>query len=303
MAKERDKEKEKDKLPWFKRREPKKPFEAKTKTVIPEGLWVKCPACLQFLYNKELKNNLNVCPKCDYHFRLSSEERFLLIFDDGEYKEFAREVVSMDPLGFVDHKSYVDRLADYQSKVGRTDAVRNAIGKVGGQTCVVCAMEYEFMGGSMGSAVGEKITRGVERALQLKTPLIIISASGGARMQEGALSLMQMGKVSAALAKLDEARLPYISIMADPTTGGVTASYAMLGDLNVAEPRALIGFTGPRVIKQTIRQDLPEGFQRSEFLLDRGMLDLIIPRKEMKRRLVQILRVFYNPELVEAEAG
>lgn len=291
--------KEKEKVPWFKRGESKKPSDSSDKTAIPEGLWVKCPSCLQFLYNKELKNNFNVCPKCDYHFRLSSEERFRLLFDDGDYKELEIGIVSCDPLGFVDHKAYTERLDRYRESAGRTDAIRNAIGTIGGTTCIVCAMEYNFMGGSMGSVVGEKVTRAIERSLQLKAPLIIISASGGARMQEGALSLMQMGKISAALARLDKARIPFVSILADPTTGGVTASYAMLGDLNVAEPQALIGFAGPRVIKQTIRQDLPEGFQRSEFLLDHGMLDMIIPRRNLKKQIVRMLRVFYNPKMIE----
>ena len=290
---------EKPKLPWFKRSTPKKPSEAPSRTVIPEGLWVKCTSCQQFLYKKELKNNLMVCPKCNYHFRISSEERFLLIFDDGEFKEIEREVVSTDPLGFVDHQAYTDRLKKYHEKLGQTDAIRVAIGRLGGIASVVCTMEFDFMGGSMGSVVGEKVTRAIERALKLKAPLIIVSASGGARMQEGALSLMQMGKISLALAKLDKACIPFISILTDPTTGGVTASYAMLGDLNIAEPQALIGFAGPRVIQQTIRQDLPAGFQKSEFLLEKGMLDMIIPRKDLKRRLEQILRALYNPELVE----
>ena len=291
------------KTPWFKRRATKKPAEGSEKTAIPEGLWSKCPACNQFLYHKELKNNLMVCPKCNYHFRIDSEERFRLLFDDGEYKEIHREVLSGDPLHFVDHKPYTERLSKYREKFGHTDAVRNAIGKIGGTTCFVCSMEFGFMGGSMGSAVGEKITRAIERCLELKAPLIIVSASGGARMQEGVLSLMQMGKVSLALAEMDKARIPYISVMTDPTTGGTTASYAMLGDLNVAEPQALIGFAGPRVIKQTIRQDLPEGFQRSEFLLQKGMLDMIIERKGMKRDIIRILRVFYNPELIEQVAA
>jgi len=288
-----------EKIPWFKRDAAKKPSDADSKAIVPEGLWIKCPSCNQFLYRKELAHNLQVCPKCNYHFRLASEERFGLLFDDGEFKELERGVVSTDPLGFADHQTYSERLEKYHSNVARTDAIRNAVGKIGGQTCIVCVMEYDFMGGSMGSVVGEKVTRAVERALELKVPLVIVSASGGARMQEGALSLMQMGKISTALAKLDKARIPFISILADPTTGGVTASYAMLGDLNVAEPQALIGFAGPRVIKQTIRQDLPEGFQRSEFLLEHGMLDMVMRRRNLKRTLVKILRTFYNPEAIE----
>jgi len=291
------------KTPWFKRGVPKKPSDKTPKSQIPEGLWTKCPACNQFLYSKELENNLMVCPKCDYHFRISAEKRFQLLFDDGEYKEMHTEIVSADPLEFVDHQPYTGRLQKYQQKLGKTDAVRNAIGKIGGITCVVCAMEFGFMGGSMGSVVGEKITRAIERCLELKVPLIIISASGGARMQEGVLSLMQLGKVSLALARMDKRRLPYISILTDPTTGGTTASYAMLGDLNVAEPRALIGFAGPRVIQQTIRQDLPEGFQRSEFLLEKGMLDMIVQRHELKERVVQILRAFYNLDIMQENAA
>ena len=290
------------KTPWFKRGGPKKPSDKTAKTAIPEGLWIKCPACNQFLYRKELENNQMVCPKCNYHFRVGAEDRLRALFDDGEYKETHSEVLSVDPLQFVDHQAYADRLAKYRAKMGNTDAVRNAVGKIGGVTCVVCAMDFGFMGGSMGSVVGEKITRAIERCLEIKAPLIIISASGGARMQEGILSLMQMGKVSLALAKLEKARLPFISLLTDPTTGGTTASYAMLGDLNVAEPKALIGFAGPRVIQQTIRQELPEGFQRSEFLLEKGMLDMIIERRRLKDMLVRILRVFYNPELVENTA-
>lgn len=287
-------------IPWFKRKETKKPSGHTEKTSIPQGVWAKCPSCQQFLYHKELINNFRVCPKCNHHFRISAVERLEMLFDDGEFKELNLEVVSTDPLEFVDHQSYKDRLEKYQNKVGKTDAVRNAIGKIGGITCIVCTMDFGFMGGSMGSVVGEKIARAIERALEIKSPLLIVSASGGARMQEGALSLMQMGKVSLALAKLDEARIPYISILTDPTTGGTTASYAMLGDLNVAEPKALIGFAGPRVIQQTIRQDLPEGFQRSEFLLEKGMLDIIIERKEMKEQIIRILELFYNPEAIEA---
>jgi acetyl-CoA carboxylase carboxyl transferase subunit beta len=276
---------------WF--RKEKKPKEAVEKqTAIPEGLWVKCDECKEIVYKKEVEANLNVCPKCGYHFRLTARERFEILFDENKYKEFAGEIRSGDPLEFRDTKRYRDRLRVYEQRVGKGDAVLCADGKIDGISVVICAMEYNFMGGSMGSVVGEKITLAAERCLEKKEPLIIVSTSGGARMQEGILSLMQMAKISAALARLSEARLPFISVMTDPTTGGVTASYAMLGDLNIAEPKALIGFAGPRVIEQTIRQTLPEGFQRAEFLVEHGMVDLITPRAEMKPTISRFLRFF-----------
>ncbi|HEV8657951.1 MAG TPA: acetyl-CoA carboxylase, carboxyltransferase subunit beta [Thermoanaerobaculia bacterium] len=278
-------------MAWF--RKEKKPKEAVEKqTAIPEGLWLKCEECKEIVYKKEVEANLNVCPKCGYHFRLTARERFEILFDDNKYKEFATDIRSGDPLEFRDTKRYRDRLRVYEQRVGKGDAVLCADGKLDGVSVVICAMEYNFMGGSMGSAVGEKITLAVERSLEKKEPLIIVSASGGARMQEGILSLMQMAKISAALARLAEARLPFISVLTDPTTGGVTASYAMLGDLNIAEPKALIGFAGPRVIAQTIRQTLPEGFQRAEFLVEHGMVDLITPRAEMKPTISRFLRFF-----------
>lgn len=278
-------------MAWF--RKEKKPKEAVEKQVaIPEGLWVKCDDCKEIVYRKEVEANLNTCPKCAYHFRLTASERFEILFDDNKYKEFATDIRSGDPLGFRDTKRYADRLKVYQTRVGSGDAVLCAEGKLEGMAVVICAMEYAFMGGSMGSVVGEKITIAVERALDKKHPLIIVSCSGGARMQEGILSLMQMAKISAALSRLAAAGLPYISVLTDPTTGGVTASYAMLGDLNIAEPKALIGFAGPRVIEQTIRQTLPEGFQRSEFLVEHGMVDLITPRAEMKPAIGRFLRIF-----------
>jgi acetyl-CoA carboxylase carboxyl transferase subunit beta len=278
-------------MAWF--RKEKKPKEAVEKqTAIPEGLWIKCDECKEVIYRKEVEANLNVCPKCGYHFRLTARERFEILFDDNKYKEFAGDVRSGDPLEFRDTKRYRDRLKVYQQRVGTGDAVLCAEGKLGGTSVVICAMEYAFMGGSMGSVVGEKITQAIERAIDKKEPVIIVSCSGGARMQEGILSLMQMAKISAALARLNEAGLPFISILTDPTTGGVTASYAMLGDLNIAEPKALIGFAGPRVIEQTIRQTLPEGFQRAEFLVEHGMVDLITPRVEMKPALSRFLRFF-----------
>src|SRR6266568_7608823 len=281
-------------MAWF--RKEKKPREAveQKQVAIPEGLWVKCDDCKEIIYRKEVEQNLNVCTKCGYHFRLTARERFEMLFDDGSYKEFATTIRSSDPLEFRDTKRYRDRLKVYDQRVGKGDAVLCAEGELDGMSVVVCAMEYNFMGGSMGSVVGEKITQAIERAIDKKEPLIIVSTSGGARMQEGILSLMQMAKISAALARLADADLPFISVLTDPTTGGVTASYAMLGDLNIAEPKALIGFAGPRVIEQTIRQTLPEGFQRSEFLVEHGMLDVILPRAEMKPTIGRFLKVFLN---------
>jgi acetyl-CoA carboxylase carboxyl transferase subunit beta len=279
-------------MAWFKKeKKPKEPVEQKTS--IPEGLWVKCEECKEALYRREVEQNLSVCTRCGYHFRVGAMERLRMLFDeDSFFKEFATDVRSGDPLQFRDTKRYRDRLKVYQARVGTGDAVICAEGRLDGMPVVVCAMEYAFMGGSMGSVVGEKITLAVERCVEKKVPLIIVSCSGGARMQEGILSLMQMAKISAALRRLSDARLPFISVLTDPTTGGVTASYAMLGDLNIAEPKALIGFAGPRVIEQTIRQTLPEGFQRSEFLVEHGMLDIITPRQEMKPTIAKFLRYF-----------
>ena len=278
-------------MAWFrKEKKPKEPIDKQV--AVPEGLWVKCDGCKEIIYRKEVEQNLNVCPKCTHHFRLTARERFEILFDDNNYKEFAGNIRSGDPLEFRDTKRYRDRLKVYEQRVGKGDAVLCAEGKLDGMSVVICAMEYNFMGGSMGSVVGEKITLAVERAVDKKEPLIIVSTSGGARMQEGILSLMQMAKISAALARLASAGLPFISILTDPTTGGVTASYAMLGDLNLAEPKALIGFAGPRVIEQTIRQTLPEGFQRAEFLVEHGMVDAITPRSEMKGTVARFLRFF-----------
>lgn len=262
---------------------------------IPEGLWVKCPNCNQIIWKKEIVRNLNTCPKCAYHFRINAEKRFELLFDN-QYEELFTELKSGDPLNFKDRRKYPDRLKSAWSQVGLHDAVRVASGTIDEFPVVVCAMEYDFIGGSMGSVVGEKITRAIEYAIQHRHALIIISCSGGARMMEGILSLMQMAKISAALAALDEACLPFISILTDPTTGGVTASYAMLGDVHIAEPGALIGFAGPRVIEQTIRQKLPEGFQRSEFLLEHGFVDIVSQRKDLKTLVIKILRFMWNPE-------
>jgi len=280
-------------MAWFrKEKKPKEPTDKKQGGPIPEGLWIKCDDCKEIVYRKEVEQNLSVCTKCGYHFRLSARERFEVLFDDKSYKEFATNIRSSDPLEFRDTKRYRDRLKVYEQRVGKGDAVLCAEGKLDGMSVVICAMEYNFMGGSMGSVVGEKITQAVERAIDKKQPLIIVSCSGGARMQEGILSLMQMAKISAGLARLATAGLPFISVLTDPTTGGVTASYAMLGDLNIAEPKALIGFAGPRVIEQTIRQILPEGFQRAEFLVDHGMVDVITPRAAMKPTLARFLRIF-----------
>lgn len=271
-------------MPWFRRNKTAElnPSPEKERKIKTEGVFTKCPQCSQTLFNGQLEETLNVCPKCNHHFRIEARQRLQQLFDAGQYQEFDQGLASTDPLKFIDTKPYKDRLAKTQESIGVLDALISARGMIGGHPVIVCAMVYEFIGGSMGSVVGEKITRAIESALKEKRGLIIISASGGARMMEGTLSLMQMAKISAALARFDEAALPYISILTDPTTGGVTASFAMLGDLNIAEPGALIGFAGPRVIEQTIRQKLPIGFQRSEFLLKHGMLDAVVARKDIK---------------------
>ncbi len=279
-------------MAWFKKktRAPIASATAEKPSRVPEGLWVKCPGCAQVIYNKDLEQNLSVCPKCAHHFRISSAERLRALFDRGEWTEHFASLTSNNPLQFADTKLYRDRLRSAIKATGLQDAIIVATGQLDGIEVVVAAMEYAFIGGSMGVVMGEKIARAVEIGIDRRMPVLIVSCSGGARMMEGALSLMQMAKVSAALARLDRARLPYISVLTDPTTGGVTASFAMLGDLNIAEPRALIGFAGPRVIEQTIRQKLPEGFQRSEFLVDHGMLDLIVDRRDMKAAIARALR-------------
>ncbi len=268
-------------MAWFKR-ESGELNTSGEKTVRTEGLWVKCENCRQIIWKKDLEENLNVCPKCEKHFRIDARTRLALLLDENEYETFDGNLSSTDPLKFVDLKPYSSRLRQAQHDTGLRDAVINARGKLLGRPVVASVMEYAFIGGSMGAVVGEMITRAVEHAVDSHTPLIIVSASGGARMMEGVVSLMQLAKISAALARLDKAKVPYVSVLTDPTTGGVTASFAMLGDLNIAEPGALIGFAGPRVIEQTIRQKLPPGFQRSEFLLEHGMLDAVVPRKELK---------------------
>jgi acetyl-CoA carboxylase carboxyl transferase subunit beta len=278
-------------MAWFKKgKTPIAPIG--DRTVRTEGLWQKCEQCKQTLWKKDLDPTFHVCPQCNFHFRVTAGERLDRLFDEGQFTEYDRDLQSDDPLQFVDKKSYSLRLRQMKAATGMKDALMVGEGRVGGRTVCIGAMEPAFISGSMGVVVGEKITRAIERCLEKKRPLIIISCSGGARMQEGALSLMQMAKITGALAQMDRERLPYISAMTNPTTGGVTASYAMLGDLNIAEPGALIGFAGPRVIEQTIRQQLPEGFQRSEFLLQHGMLDAIVQRKDMKRYFVNALEFF-----------
>jgi acetyl-CoA carboxylase carboxyl transferase subunit beta len=274
-------------MTWFKRQSGDLDASGEKK-IRTEGLWVKCEACRQIIWKKDLEENLNVCPKCGKHFRIDARTRLAQLFDN-EYQTFSGNIASTDPLNFVDLKPYSQRLKRAQEDTGLNDAVINGRGTLDGRSAIISAMEYNFIGGSMGAVVGEMITQAIEEALRDKQPLIIVSASGGARMMEGVLSLMQLAKISAALARLDEARIPYISVLTDPTTGGVTASFAMLGDLNIAEPGALIGFAGPRVIEQTIRQKLPPGFQRSEFLLEHGMLDAVVPRKDLKAYLSRAL--------------
>jgi len=275
-------------MAWFKKaRKPMAPPEKASR--VPEGLWVKCQQCTQAIYNKDLLANLNVCPKCAHHFGLSANDRLRTLFD-GDWQVYDTDLVSNDPLGFTDTKPYRARIKSGIAATGHKDAVVVACGRLEGIETMVAAMEYGFIGGSMGVVVGEKIVRAIERVLARRLPLIIVSRSGGARMMEGVLSLMQMAKISAALARLDRAGLPYISVLTDPTTGGVTASYAMLGDLNIAEPKALIGFAGPRVIEQTIRQKLPAGFQRSEFLLEKGFIDMVVDRRDLKGTVARALR-------------
>ena len=288
-------------MTWFKRdaHEIVPPSDHEVRT---EGLWTKCPQCAKPIFNADLEANLQICPYCSYHFKIGARERIEMLLDPG-YEIVDGNLRSTDPLSFTDLKPYKDRLRQAQKKTGLNDAIVNAVGKINGLDVVVSAMEYSFIGGSMGAVVGETIARAVDRALESRTPLIIISASGGARMMEGIASLMQLAKVSAGLARLDEAHIPYISIMTDPTTGGVTASFAMLGDLNIAEPGALIGFAGPRVIEQTIRQKLPEGFQRSEFLLEHGFLDAIVSRKELKPYLANAIHWMSGPSVVELKSS
>ncbi|HTW22821.1 MAG TPA: acetyl-CoA carboxylase, carboxyltransferase subunit beta [Candidatus Baltobacteraceae bacterium] len=284
-------------MTWFKREKKsiENPTPADERRVRTEGLWTKCNACRSIIWKRDLEANWEVCPKCDHHFRLGARRRLELLLDDEPWSEHDPDLVSSDPLHFSDTKAYASRLAEAQEKLKMADAILTAEGRLSGRPVICCSMEFSFIGGSMGAVVGEKVARAIERSSATKKPLVIVSSSAGARMMEGAVSLMQLAKVSAALARLDEARVPFISVLTDPTTGGVTASYAMLGDLNIAEPGALIGFAGPRVIEQTLRQKLPEGFQTTEFLLDHGFLDAVVSRKEMKSYIAQALGFFLDP--------
>jgi acetyl-CoA carboxylase carboxyl transferase subunit beta len=283
-------------MAWFTRDKPAVKREDGEKRVRTEGLWLKCEKCGQIVWRKALEDNFQVCPKCGHHGRLDARTRLAMLFDQGKFEEFDQCLVSTDPLEFVDSKKYSDRLAVSQAATELRDAIISGGGNLNGRRVHVCAMELKFVGGSMGTVVGEVITRAIERSLEHRVPLIIVSASGGARMQEGAISLMQMAKISGALMRLDEARVPYLSVLTDPTTGGVTASFAMLGDLNVAEPGAQIGFAGPRVIEQTIRQKLPAGFQTSEFLLQHGFLDAVVKRADLKSYLSKALDFLLTPQ-------
>ena len=283
-------------MAWFKREKGaiENPTPVDERSVRTEGLWTKCSSCRAIIWKKDLEANWEVCPKCDHHFRLDARRRLELLLDDENWVEYDADLASNDPLHFVDTKPYAQRLKDAQEKLGVKDAILTVEGRLAGRPVICCSMEFGFIGGSMGAVVGEKVTRAIERSLAQRQPLVIVSCSAGARMMEGAVSLMQLAQVAAALARLDEARVPFISILTDPTTGGVSASYAMLGDLNISEPGAMIGFAGPRVIEQTIRQKLPEGFQRAEFLLEHGFLDAVVPRKELKSYVAQALGFFLD---------
>lgn len=288
-------------MPWFSKKSKRiENVPLEERVVKTENVFVKCDGCEAHLYKRDLEESLQVCKHCGYHFRLGARERLAMLFDEGKFEELDAEVTSIDPLEFVDTKPYVDRLKQARESSGMSEAIINARGKVGNHLVFAGAMDMSFIGGSMGSAVGEKVTRLIERAVQEHGAVVIFSASGGARMQEGTLSLMQMAKISSALAVLDDARLPFISVLTDPTTGGVTASFAMLGDFIIAEPKALIGFAGPRVIEQTIRQKLPKDFQKSEFLLEHGMLDAIVDRREVRDYIIQLLNFMMNPEITGA---
>jgi acetyl-CoA carboxylase carboxyl transferase subunit beta len=283
-------------MSWFKREKSaiENPTPVDERRVRTEGLWTKCNACRAIIWKKDLESNWEVCPKCDHHFRLGARRRLELLLDDGHWREYDADLASSDPLHFTDTRPYSQRLQEAQEKLGMKDAIITAEGTLSGRPVICCSMEFGFIGGSMGAVVGEKVTRAIERSMLQKTPLVIVSCSAGARMMEGAVSLMQLAKVGAALGRLDDARVPFISVLTDPTTGGVSASYAMLGDLNIAEPGAMIGFAGPRVIEQTIRQKLPEGFQTAEFLLEHGFLDAIVSRKDLKPYIAQVLGFFLD---------
>lgn len=280
---------------WFKRTREGILTSTAEKKETPEGLWYKCPSCKEIIPVLDHETNLWVCRSCDFHDRIGSHQYFFILFDNNQYKKLNVSLRSADPLSFTDTKKYPNRLKEAQESTQLQDAIQTATGKIDGLHAVVACMDFSFIGGSMGAVVGEKISRAIDHCLKYKKPLIIISKSGGARMMEGAFSLMQMAKTSAKLSLLAKAQLPYISLLTDPTTGGVTASYAMLGDVNIAEPNALIGFAGPRVVKETIKTDLPLGFQRSEFVLEKGFLDIIVHRKELKQRIASFLRYMSNP--------
>ena len=282
-------------LDWFAKQ--KKEHIPKEKLNIPGDLWVKCFSCGEILYNKELEENLKVCSKCGYHFRLTAEERMAITIDEDSFEEFSEDIKANDFLGFVDTQSYKDRLKKSVKRAGKNEAIVTGFAKINGIGVVIGIMDFGFMGGSMGSVVGEKVTIAIEKAIEKKRPLLIVTASGGARMQEGVMSLMQMAKTSAALRLLHEAKLPYVCLLTDPTTGGTSASYGMLGDVQIAEPCALIGFAGPRVIEQTIRQKLPKGFQTSEYLLEHGMMDMVVIRKDVKGTISKILKVLLKSRI------
>jgi acetyl-CoA carboxylase carboxyl transferase subunit beta len=287
---------------WFEKIMPSRVSTERRTRSVPEGLWIKCPACDAVLYRAELERNIQVCPKCSHHMRIPARDRLQRFLDPGTGRELAADVEPEDPLRFRDSKKYRDRLTTAQKVVGEKDALIVMAGDVKGIGVVACAFEFRFLGGSMGSVVGERFVRGAEHCLEHRLPLICFSSSGGARMQEGLLSLLQMSKTSAVLARMAQARLPYISVLTDPTTGGVSASLAMLGDLNIGEPRALIGFAGPRVIEQTVRETLPEGFQRSEFLLEHGAIDMIVDRRDMRDRIASVLALLLRRPPAEAPA-
>lgn len=279
-------------MAWFKRT--KSNIETTEKKEIDEGHWIKCPNCEEIMHKKQWENNYYLCTKCDYHFRIGSEEYFTILFDEGRYKEFDKKVISLDPLKFVDSKPYINRINETIKKTGLYDAIRNAQGKIHDKECVISAMDFKFIGGSMGSVVGEKIARAIQRCIKEKVPYIIISKSGGARMMEAAISLMQLSKSAGWLAKLAENKLPYISVLTDPTTGGASASFSMLGDVNISEPDALIGFAGPRVVRQATGKDLPKGFQHAEFVLEHGFLDAIVNRKDLKDKLYYLMKFMHD---------
>ena len=276
-------------MAWFKRSKENITTDTQNKKDFTEANWVKCPNCGEIMHKKQWENNYFLCLKCEHHFRIGSEEYFRLLFDDGNFKEFDKKVTSVDPLDFVDSKKYKDRINDTIKQTGLYDAIRNATGKLNGKECVISCMDFKFIGGSVGSVVGEKIARAVNKAIREKCPYILISKSGGARMMEAAISLMQLAKTAAMLAKLSEHKLPYISVLTDPTTGGASASFSMLGDVNIAEPDALIGFAGPRVVRQATGKDLPKGFQKSEFVQEHGFLDLVVSRKDLKDKIYQLM--------------